>query len=145
MEGCLWDTLDNSLPSKSGWEQAEGLQLAQGRACFLPETTRCTGRWEAHSSPLQGVVSCELSAGVTLVLASHLRGRTGTGTRQDCPQTQVSLAHKQSGLVRPGELDFPQPQIWKYCYSHTKRQWGCLDPNPGILVPKARQTTQNVS
>lgn len=29
--------LGHSLPSKSGWEQAEGLQLAQRRACFLPE------------------------------------------------------------------------------------------------------------
>lgn len=93
--------LGHSLPSKSGWEQAEGLQLAHRRACFLPE------RPPGAQAPLQGVVSCEPCAGVTLVLASHLRGRTGIGTRQDCPQTQVSLAHEQSGLARPGELGFP--------------------------------------
>lgn len=47
--------LRHSLPSKSGWEQA----------CILPETTRCTGRWETHSSAFQGVVFCEPCAGVS--------------------------------------------------------------------------------
>lgn len=129
--------LEHSLPSQSGWEQAgrggpaSSLSLpgaqGSGKLALLPCRVR-------HSEPRAGVAS---------VLTIHLRGRTGTGTGQECPQTQVSLAYEQSGPAW-GEV-CPQPQVQKYCSSHSKRQWGCLISNPQILVLKAPLTTQHAS